>query len=91
MRDPSALHSKYCISLGCGHLCTDGRLYTILHKKEAVYIVHGVYRPYERPLIYLGGQGLKRIYFIQIKIVYSVYSLYGVYRPSERPLRFRLF
>ena len=63
----------------------------ILHRKEAVYIVHSVYRPYERPLIYLGGQGLKRIYCIQIKIVYSVYSLYGVYRPSERPLRFRLF
>ena len=62
-----------------------------MHRKEAVYIVHNVYKPYERPLIYLGGQGLKRIYFIQIMIVYSVYSLYGVHRPSERPLRFRLF
>ena len=53
MRDPSDLYFIENISLGCEHLCTDGRLYTILHRKEAVYIVHSmysVYRPYERPL-----------------------------------------
>ena len=60
LRDPLDLDffKKYT-SLGCEHLCTDGRLYTILHGKEAVYIVHGVYRPSERPL---GFRFLKELY-----------------------------
>ena len=51
LRDPLDLYylKKYT-SLGCEHLCTNGRLYTILHKKVAVYIVHSVYRPSKRPL-----------------------------------------
>ena len=49
----------FFISLGCEQLCTDGRLYTILHRKEAVYIVHSVYRPCERPL---GFRLLKEFY-----------------------------
>ena len=60
LRDPSDLIFLIkCISLGCEHLCTDGRLYTILHGKEAVYIVHGVYRPSKRPL---GLRFLKELY-----------------------------